>query len=570
MEILREMIQKNTRQKAAEWIPIKQRIKGQASAEQTVTDRAASVSGDETFAEQTVTDRVSADRASVERMFCRIFWCLAVVLFSLLFYYELGETGANSGELTDEHIYLRKISPLIQMILLGAGLLLLEWYGKLERVFDTRKKRNILTAALCVLAVLFGIYWVTATKTYPQADQDYILLHAREIQAGKYWGLEDGQYLAVYPQQLGMVTLLRGFHILFGNKDYLAFQYFTALMLPLIILSGRKAVRYLAKDNARAELFYLLFVFTCFPMYGYTPFVYGDLCSLEIGMLAVWAFLSCMENFRIRKLFWLGTSIGLAVFLRENMLILAIAMGCVLIVRLWSGASKRKHTAVIGGALLLGILIFESALKLAYSDIRDKEADALPVITSVVMGLNDDYGYAGWDNFYGLNLFEECNRDAELTSERAMEDFRSYLNLYRMDPSYMVDFFSRKMIAQWNAPMYQCIVANNKVVSEQGKIAKNIYEKGILYRLVNGYMGVYQLILYASILFLLLSKCRKWASIENYVLLIAVFGGFLFSLIWEAKTRYVFPYLLMQLPYMAVGVNELLQYFEAKAMNRKS
>ena len=239
MEILREMIQKNTRQKAAEWIPIKQRIKGQASAEQTVTDRAASVSGDETFAEQTVTDRVSADRASVERMFCRIFWCLAVVLFSLLFYYELGETGANSGELTDEHIYLRKISPLIQMILLGAGLLLLEWYGKLERVFDTRKKRNILTAALCVLAVLFGIYWVTATKTYPQADQDYILLHAREIQAGKYWGLEDGQYLAVYPQQLGMVTLLRGFHILFGNKDYLAFQYFTALMLPPIILSGR-------------------------------------------------------------------------------------------------------------------------------------------------------------------------------------------------------------------------------------------------------------------------------------------------------------------------------------------
>lgn len=127
----------------------------------------------------------------------------------------------------------------------------------------------------------------------------------------------------------------------------------------------------------------------------------------------------------------------------------------------------------------------------------------------------------------------------------------------------MVDFFTRKMLAQWNAPLYQCIVMNGRVTQEQGKIADNIYQQKRLYKWISNYMKVFQLILYASILFLLIVKRKEWGSIEKYALLIAVIGGFFFSLMWEAKTRYVMPYLLMQLPYMAIGANEILKFIEA-------
>ena len=52
---------------------------------------------------------------------------------------------------------------------------------------------------------------------------------------------------------------------------------------------------------------------------------------------------------------------------------------------------------------------------------------------------------------------------------------------------------------------------------------------------------------------------KRWSNIENYLLLIGVFGGFLFTLIWEAKTRYAFPYYILMIPYAAIGIDLLLK-----------
>ena len=504
-----------------------------------------------------------------EKWFCKAFCGLAIVIFALLFYYCIGMRGVNRGEVTDEHIYFQKDSILFNLLIIGITLAALNLYGKLEKFFIPRMRRNSLVAIVCALAVLFGIYWVKTTCSYPQGDQEYILVHARLISWGDYSSLQDGEYLSIYPQQLGMVTLLRWLRVLYENSEYLMFQYLTAIFLPTIIVPGVKAVRYISKDNVRTELFYLLFVFTCFPMYAYTPFVYGDLCSLEVGMVAVWAFLSCLERFRTWKLIWLGASMGFAVFLRENIIILAIALGIVAVIKMIYDSERRWHLLAMGIVMVIGIIIFQAVIKLTYHNIRDNEADAIPAITFIVEGLNDDYGHAGWDNWYVYDVFFECDKDAAAASKRAIEDLKSYITLYKNDPSYMVDFFTRKMLSQWNAPMYQCIVMNSRVMGDQGKIAKNIYEQGILSKWINNYMKVFQLILYSSILFLLLAKRKEWDSIDKYILLIAVIGGFFFSLMWEAKTRYVMPYLLMQLPYMAIGVNEMLKFIEAKYFKRK-
>ncbi len=493
-----------------------------------------------------------------EKWFCKAFCSFATVVFALLLYFCLGGRGIHYDEAVDEYIYFQKDSILFNLLLLVAASAILYFYGKLDRFFMTKKRRNILAVFACFFAVLFGIFWVKTTCTYPQGDQEYVLIYARLFNSGDFSALEDGGYLSIYPQQLGIVTLLRIIRVFFQNREYAAFQYLTALMLPAIIIPGVKAVRYFSADNVRAELFYILFVLTCFPMYAYTPFVYGDLCSLEMGMLAVWAFISCLERFKGWKLVWLGISVGLAVLLRQNIIILAIAMGIVVILKLIFYPEGRRFLAM-GFAMAFGIIMFQGVIGLAYHNVRDNEADAIPASAFIVMGLNDDYEHSGWYNWYGYNLFYECGMDAEETTKHAMADLKSYMALYRNDPSYMVDFFTRKMFAQWNAPMYQCIAMNSRIIAEQGAIAKNIYGHGILFKLVNEYMKVFQLVLYGAILFMLIVKYREWDSIDKYILLIAVIGGFLFSLLWEAKTRYVFPYLLMQLPYMAIGVNEALK-----------
>ena len=77
-------------------------------------------------------------------------------------------------------------------------------------------------------------------------------------------------------------------------------------------------------------------------------------------------------------------------------------------------------------------------------------------------------------------------------------------------------------------------------------------------------MNIYQILVYGGVLFLLAEKRRQWTTIENYILLICVFGGFLFSLMWEAKTRYVFPYFIAMIPYGAAGVWALLEVLDRK------
>lgn len=184
------------------------------------------------------------------------------------------------------------------------------------------------------------------------------------------------------------------------------------------------------------------------------------------------------------------------------------------------------------------------------------------------MGLNDDYGQAGWYNGYNYNAFDEVEYDLERAGERARKDLQTYIDLYSDNPRYMLDFFVRKMNAQWNAPMYQGIAMNARIVEEQPPLVDDIFHHGSVSKLIESMMKIYQLLLYGSILFLLAAKRKYIAQIEWYALLIAVFGGFLFSLIWEAKTRYVLPYLFMQIPYMAVGVNEIMSLLEKWINNR--
>jgi hypothetical protein len=70
-------------------------------------------------------------------------------------------------------------------------------------------------------------------------------------------------------------------------------------------------------------------------------------------------------------------------------------------------------------------------------------------------------------------------------------------------------------------------------------------------------MNIYQLLIYGGVVLTLILMRKKWIKIENYVLLIGVYGGFLFSLIWEAKSRYILPYFIMMIPYAAIGITEL-------------
>ena len=495
-----------------------------------------------------------------EKTFCYLFHIFGIAMFAILFYYCLGGTGINSTELADEHIYFKSDSLLSNAALICLALLALCFVGRLSDKLKSKKARNTVLLVICILTAAVSFYWVFGSKSAPQADQMFLCQYADEFNRGDFHELSKGGYMARYPQQLGMVTLLRLLFAVFGEGFYPAFQYLVAAMVPLLVLSGCQIVRLLSEESTRAEIFYYLFVLFCFPMYAYTTFVYGDLISTILGFFGVWMYLSCLKKFSPIRLFLFGLSIGFAVELRKNMLILVIALAIVTLIQLLF--DRRLKTLSLLAALITGCSILHLAVLGLYHNAAGEgepgvNAPAIPALLFIVMGLNDDNGFTGWHNGYEYLTFDELDDNVAMAKEKARQDLQLYLDIYKKDPDYMIDFFVRKMNAQWNAPMYQSLAMNDYVKEDQLPVIKEIYAQGALTRLLSLGMKLYQLLMYGGILYLLARHGRDNVRLEKYLLLIAVFGGFLFSLMWEAKTRYILPYFLMQIPMMAMGLDEL-------------
>ena len=495
-----------------------------------------------------------------EQSLTRVFHILALILFAFLFCTSIFITGNNSDDIHDEYIYIERNSPLRMLLLFVFFLILMFLVCKLYDKVLYKCNRNILLGVVCLISFGISIYWVWASGTAPQADQATVLSYATAFSQGDFSGLQEPSYMTRYLHQLGLVTFHRILFFFFGEGNYMAFQFFSAFQVPIMVFSGCQIVRKFSGNNGKAEIYYLVLAGTCFPMYAYTAFVYGELSSTAMILFAAWILLSCLERFSVPKVIGLSVMVGLSMQLRRNVLIVLIAFEIVLIIK-WLTQRDIKMF-LTGACIILGVLLFQISVEGIYNGVRNRDAEEIPAILYIAMGMHDTYGYPGWNDFYEYNTFAECGDNVGGAVEAGKEDIRKSMERFSQDPAYLLYFFQYKINTQWQAPMYQSIAMNNRVVREQSSLVKMIYEKALPGQLIKLYMKAFQFFLYGCICLWLLLGLKKEIPVENYVLLIAVFGGFLFTIIWEAKTRYVFPYLLLMLPYFGMGMQEFMSLLE--------
>ena len=137
---------------------------------------------------------------------------------------------------------------------------------------------------------------------------------------------------------------------------------------------------------------------------------------------------------------------------------------------------------------------------------------------------------------------------------------------FKNNPQMAKDFFKAKIQLQWTEPTYSSLVMTSKFGESLTEVTSRVYFGTIPEKMIQ-LMDRYSFILYASVAIgTMISLFRKDRVYKN-VILIAVVGGFLFSIIWEAKGRYVMPYVVFLIPYMSRGIFEVQSLFE-KHINR--
>lgn len=484
---------------------------------------------------------------------CKAFNVLCSILFLVLTIRSINASGYHIT-IADEHVYYKQDMILLNIVLAVVLLAIIwAWRRILQNV-----KSDILVWVISVVMTVISIWWVGASATFPQGDQSILQAYAALMNSGEYTFIEKGSYLGRYIYQLGFVTLIRGLYRIFGNGNYQAVQYMNAFMVPIIVYCGFRIVRILSSANQKIEKIYLFMIMCYIPLYGYVPYVYGEMTSLAFSMLSAWLLLECVNRFSITKALLLGLFMGVAVQLKKNSLIVVIAF--MIVIFFYAIEKSNKRILLLCCSLIIGIILCKAAvINGFYGNKIAEDNTTMPASAFMMMGTNSDTVNSGWYNYYTDTTYDAYEADSQKVDKKAKEDLMIFLKESTSNWNNRIAWWTSKMDSMWNVPMQQCLAMNNGIdVEKQSKAAEFIYfGKGNA--ITQEFMNIWQLLAYIAVLIMLQRKRNVWNKTWYYVLLIAMFGGFLFFMMWEAKSRFVFVYIVMLVPYVAIGINEMME-----------
>lgn len=417
----------------------------------------------------------------------------------------------------------------------------------------------IFLAVCCVLFLAAGCFWTIQLPYYPEGDQLNTTAAAKYFLEGNYSMLQKGGYIGIYPQQKGLVFLYEILFTLFGPYCYHIAEKLHVFSGVVVMVFGFLFLRD-ASDRCIYRFLYCLCVLLCAPYLILMPYAYGDIPSICFCVVMFWALQRYGRDLQKRYLIVIALMAVLALFTRQNSWIVLIAAGIGFIL-----LALEKHTVrpIAAGACIILIAACSVKLLSISYEIRSGYEDTIgtPASLYLAMGMQESETGPGTYNRFNQGTYESVDFDRAAASRLGWLEVENRLQVFQEDPKQAAVFFKTKVQFQWLEPLFDTLRLT-KSFAEEESLPNWIYEiyygkyHDRLFRFANGYQCVVYLSFFAFLALLCLKAGRKENGTSSMLLvpLIAIVGGFLFSIIWEAQCRYVLPYYLFMLVYVPIGL----------------
>lgn len=490
-----------------------------------------------------------------------------VIYISLIVYTFLAAVSFFSTAYFDktylETTYYKWDSISLHLITLAFVLFLL-YQAERKEILERLPSKKLCVILLCYGAVFGGI-WSIISHTVPTGDQFQVADCAADFIRGEYYYLNPGKYLQIYPQQIGYVAYLEMLFRVFGPFSYSVVEALNVVFACVEYYMLYKITE-LIFENKRITNLVLLLLFGCLPYLFYVTLIYGELPAAPLALLAGYG---CIRFTREGKI-WQGAltvvSLGVAVVLKQNNLIVVIAITLYLLLK---GLELKKYSYILLIVLcFLSVTVLDKGIKKQY-EIRSgyEIGNGVSPLMHIAMGMQEGQMAEGWYNGYILGTFWDNQEDVELCAEIAAQDIRDSINSFLKNPAYALKFYYKKIVSQWNNPTYECLWISHFENSHDASLSwpvQSLYE-GQLHQIFLNFADEYQWIVFAGagmgIYFY-----RKKFTLEQLLLAIIILGGFFFHILWEAKARFILPYFILMIPYGAVGYEQVLAIYHEKRM----
>lgn len=422
-----------------------------------------------------------------------------------------------------------------------------------------------------VMVVTLGssLVWVLNGNFYAQNDSRSVLECVGRIRNGDFSDLPPAGYLGGFQNQLGIAAVFQFFFFIFRTDNDIVIQVVNALCVPCIIFAGNGFLKEI-NCGRLCHICYLVSMLFCFPLLFYTPFVYGEILSVTAGSFFIWSAVCYIKRGRITAWVSMLTSAVIGDITRGNFPVLLIAFG--IMAALYSVRRKNVMPIACAVTVFFAAMAGNKACYAYYEHISGIKLDqGIPLEGWIAMGLNDNAVAAGRYNGYNVEVYarHDYNR------EEAKKECLAYIHdrLLMLSGGSWKSFYKEKFLVQWNDPTLSCFQENCTFIPEAKipVIMEIVLDDGMYYQMTVEFMNQYQLIIYLGILFYCIAAFKCRSPFYQFLPLIVIFGGFLFTMLWETMARYVFPYFIYMIPLSAIGwghVGELLKKVQAIGSKR--
>ena len=500
-----------------------------------------------------------------ERWFCGIIRTFLLVILFILAEMSMTGTCAVYG-VKEKTQYLADFLPLHLVVLLALVLIFAfrdRNRSKMPAPPQTERKGPGTADVIIILIVFFaGLLWMAVVPSYAGSDSRISMKVAGEFLNGDYrafekalfrYGNDTSGYVWTYPNQTGLILYMALLIRIFGEA--FAPMVFRILNLGFLLLGTWCMTDFFGGGR---KVWGLLLLFL--PFSFYYLFVYGTVPGFGLSMLALWAAKHFLKEYRLRWLLIAAFSMACGVLLKNNYLIVFVALEIWLV---GEAILRRDFRPVLGAALIFAVTLgLSRGVQLCISKITGCPVGGIPSLAWIEMGLQTGSRANGWYNGYNVSVFRDNGADPARTAVAIRRDLAATLADMKADPAAAFDFFREKVRSEWTDPTFQSLwIQQITGQSEIPFLTDSLWEQGGALNVL--YTGIYNIalsLIYAgAFLNFLLDQFRKKEPAGAFAGLIPAvifIGGFLFHLVWEAKSQYTVVYVLLLIPYAVQGLRK--------------
>lgn len=515
---------------------------------------------------------MKSDRTDTpEYILTAVIQVIAMLMLGVLVVMSATGTCVVYGE--KEHVQYLNDFPMKHILcgaaVLGAAFLFARCRKKQNAV--TKKKHKMTAPELITIlaAAAAGVLWLIFVPSSSTADSRRCMEAAEMFLNGDYapWepvpfqysGTISG-YASTYPSQNGLILYMIGLIRIFGKAN--ARIAFRVINIGALLAGTWCLTKFLGR---KCGTWVILLLYLPFSLY--ITFVYGTMPGFALSMGSLLAAKQFLRDRKFRYALLCAVLIACAVEMKSNYLIVLIAL---IIYLLGEALLCRKPAPVLAALLAVASVWAAGTGVTAYFEKTTGYScdKGIPMIAWVEMGLQEGTRADGWYNRYNIDVYKMNEGDPQQTAEQVKQDLQQTLTSFREDPAYAAEFMCQKTRSQWTEPTFQSLWIQRDAAKKKYRTDFSqslICQGGRLNDLFVNVTDLLQSLVYEGALLYFILDFRGRYSLqrvrrrrtgflwESRIPAVIFIGGFLFHLVWEAKSQYTVVYFLLLIPYAVAG-----------------